>query len=279
MADHEHKPADAHAAGGDAHGEHKKHKKHHHGAHPEHEHEEGWIVSFADNVLLMMGFFVILLAMNMGPKGTSDAAAAPSQSQSQNNILDVAIAVRQAFHNPVRLDSTKAEDQPLIRRMRQRAQEGRVPPRGPDGKDDEHQAVRPTEWSGQGAFVQFGEGLTTLDENSKNTIKQTAERLAGTKWIIEIRGHSSRWESASDVKQAHDLAYARAWAVGSELASQGVSWSQIRLVSAGDATPVIPRARSTDQATMNQRTEILILDETIPADPFSEPVGEFRETP
>ena len=71
MADH-----DEHSGGrggkSDAHADtgHKKHKKHHPHAHEEHEHEEGWIVSFADNVLLQMGFFVILLAMNMGTKAS-----------------------------------------------------------------------------------------------------------------------------------------------------------------------------------------------------------------
>lgn len=43
------------------------------GAHEEHEGAPEWLISFADNVALMMGFFVILLAMNMGPKGGGEA--------------------------------------------------------------------------------------------------------------------------------------------------------------------------------------------------------------
>ena len=69
MSDHEHEgdgeEHDSH--GGGSHGApHAAHEEHHEGA-PE------WLISFADNVALMMGFFVILLAMNMGPKAKGES--------------------------------------------------------------------------------------------------------------------------------------------------------------------------------------------------------------
>lgn len=281
MADHEHKAGES--QGGDAHGAsggHKAHKKHHHhGAHAEHEHEEGWIVSFADNVLLMMGFFVILLAMNMGPKGTSQGDGGVTTTSAQDQILDVAIAVRAAFHNPVRMDSIDPEDLPLILRLRQRAGEGEVPTHGQDGKDADHQAVRPSDWSGQGAYVEFAEGQTAISNEGRVTIAQMVKQLAGTRWIIEVRGHASRWETASNVKRSHDLAYARAWAVASALVAEGANWSQIRLASAGDSAPAVSRTQNVSRSTTNQRAEIIILNETTPPDPYSEPIGEFADPP
>ena len=67
MADHDEHGEHEEGHGGGSHG----------GGHAAGGHEEGhegapeWLISFADNVALMMGFFVILLAMNMGPKGSS----------------------------------------------------------------------------------------------------------------------------------------------------------------------------------------------------------------
>ena len=59
--------------------DHAKHDSGHHGgAHGGHgggheEEEEGgapeWLISFADMVMLLMGFFVILFALNVQPKG------------------------------------------------------------------------------------------------------------------------------------------------------------------------------------------------------------------
>ena len=72
---HGHGGGDSHGGGhGDGHGGKKKHKKHHGGGHGG-GHEEGhegapeWLISFADMVMLMMGFFVIMFAMNLQPKG------------------------------------------------------------------------------------------------------------------------------------------------------------------------------------------------------------------
>lgn len=263
MAGHE-----KHEQGGHADTEHKKHKKHHPHAHAEHEHEEGWIVSFADNVLLMMGFFVILLAMNMGPKGTSDAPASAAPSDS---LLDFAISVREAFHNPVDLSSTDPNDLPLIQRIRRRESGGELRDRAPDGDSHNVQSVRPTQWAGDGGFVQFTENSSQLSETAQTTVKQVAARVADSQWMVEVRGHVSRWETWRDTKKARDLAYQRAWSVGVELTRHGVKWEQIRLVSCGDSAPAVARARTADEGVSNQRAEIVVLPETMPPDPFGSP--------
>src|SRR5207253_495923 len=97
------------------HHDEKEHKKHssHGGSHGGGGHEEAhegapeWLISFADNVTLMMGFFVILLAVNMGPKGNGPTEN-PKQGDSQipqPDLLDAQIAIREAFNNPVNLNS------------------------------------------------------------------------------------------------------------------------------------------------------------------------------
>ncbi len=249
---------------GEAEGEHKKHKKHHPHRHEEHEHEEGWIVSFADNVLLMMGFFVIMLAMNMGPKGTASAS-----KETEDRMADFAIAVREAFNSPVDMGSNAAGDQSLIRRMRERTTKGEVTTPGPDGRDQQAQTVRQTNIRGADGFVEFDQHATTLTESSNRTIRQMAERIVGKRWMVEIRGHSSKWESQRDQRVARELSYERAYSVAAELVKLGVKWDQIRLVASGDGAPVAARASSKDDARTNQRVEILILKEAMPDDAYS----------
>lgn len=263
MAEHEKQDKDDHGGKGHGGGGHKKH--HPHMPH-EHEHEEGWIVSFADNVLLMMGFFVILLAMNMGPKGKSDAEPKAGAS---DGLLDFAISVREAFNNPVALDSTLPEDQPLIRRLRERAQPGDVRTKGPSGRDGPSQVVRRSGQSGEDGFVQFDSNKSLMTESGRETIREIAKRVAGSRWMIEVRGHASRWESWGDERKSRELSYQRAWAVGMELVQQGLTWDQIRLTASGHSSPVVTRANSSREDESNQRAEIMLLDEPVPEDPFS----------
>jgi hypothetical protein len=117
---------DPHAKKDAGHGDdgHKK-KKHgghgggHGGSHEEHEGAPEWLISFADMVMLMMGFFVIMFALNSQPKG-GNAGGGGEQSEGVANepdIIDFAIAVRRAFHNEVDLSSTDPKDQLLIQRI------------------------------------------------------------------------------------------------------------------------------------------------------------------
>src|ERR1041384_7836114 len=91
--------------------EHKKHASHggHGGGHEEgHEGAPEWLISFADNVALMMGFFVILLAMNMAKPsmgGIGGQEKNPGGGESPA-IQDFVIAMRQAFGNPVNPNSS-----------------------------------------------------------------------------------------------------------------------------------------------------------------------------
>src|SRR5215831_2708874 len=96
-----------HSGGGHSH----SHGGSHGGGHEEaHEGAPEWLISFADNVALMMGFFVIMLAMYMKPVVEAAAAASSEGAGSEkgqmaqqvsNDMLDLAIELRQAFNNPV----------------------------------------------------------------------------------------------------------------------------------------------------------------------------------
>src|ERR1051325_10394638 len=90
------------------------HEEHHEGA-PE------WLISFADNVALMMGFFVILLAMNMAHKTVGGGGKRGSGGGADD--IDFVLAIRQAF-NPIDMTSENPTEAPLRKRLRERATEG-----------------------------------------------------------------------------------------------------------------------------------------------------------
>src|SRR5437773_3233542 len=112
MADKEHEQKEGshgHSGGGGHHG----------GGHEEaHEGAPEWLISFADNVALMMGFFVILLAMNMAkPTLGGIGGAAKNTTDSSPEMEDFAIEVRKAFNVPVDINSTNPNEAPLVRRL------------------------------------------------------------------------------------------------------------------------------------------------------------------
>jgi flagellar motor protein MotB len=262
---------DAHGGGGgDAHGGgHKKHKKHHPHMPHEHEHEEGWIVSFADNVLLQMGFFVILLAMNIGPKANEQQGAGSEGQTPNNSMLDFAIAMRAEFNNPVRLDSSAPEDAPLIRRMKERQAVGETHTPGPEGDKHNVQSIRPDDWVNKGGYVEFDDRSSELSDQAKETLEAVANGIVGQQWIIEVRGHASRLEAGRDHKAGMDLSFERASVVAAELMKHGVSADVLRVVACGVYDGVKARPSSESDYAANQRVEVVHTLKTRPADPYS----------
>src|SRR5690606_16911888 len=137
--------------------------------------------------------------------------------------------------NPVELDSTRPADQPLVDRLKRRDRSGGAATPGTNGEDQSVQSVRPGSYFDEGTIVRFAEGSSTIDDAGRADIRTIAERTRGLTTVIEVRGHASVAEGFRRPEAAMTIAYERAMAVARELAAQGVAWSRIRLVAAGDA--------------------------------------------
>jgi outer membrane protein OmpA-like peptidoglycan-associated protein len=265
MSETEHNKPEGHAkphkhGGGHGHGGGGGHEEAHEGA-PE------WLISFADNVALMMGFFVILLAMNMakasvgggGSKGDTGTTTVQTA-----DMIDFAIAMREAFNNPVNMHSTNPADQALIRRILQRAGKSETRDPGVKGYEQDVQSIRPNDYYAYSGVIPFAENSSEIPEGSRHVITEMAQKVRGLRVIVEVRGHVSAVESDHGPETAMRLASERALAVAQALSSAGVDWWQMRLVVCGDNDRLakFPNTRDADQS--NARVEIVLTDEVVP---------------
>jgi flagellar motor protein MotB len=261
----------------------KKHAPAPHGhgagaAHDEEEHHEGapeWIISFADNTALMMGFFVILLAMNMAPKGsnaspTGDPNADPGQPTAAQ--LDWALGVREGFNNPVRLDSTDPRDALLLKRLKERM-ELEKKEQAPKGTYDKVQSLRKSDYYSVSAAVGFPGHSAELGGEARKTIQDTAAHLRGVRLMVEVHGHCSAAEAYVSLDKGMALSFNRAMAVARELTKLGIDWRQIRLIAHGDADRSRAAAHTAGQQPVNQRVEIVRTDQLMAE---SDPPGDRR---
>jgi outer membrane protein OmpA-like peptidoglycan-associated protein len=281
MADHEHKDehgeGEGHSGGSHGHGG----GGHGGGGHEEaHEGAPEWLISFADNVALMMGFFVILLAMNMGPKAKSESEGnGTSAGNPDDRMLDFVIAVREGFNNPIDLGSDDPQEARLRERLLQRLNGG-TSMDGPEGKHKDLQATRPTDYTNIGGRIDFDEGSSLINPAARDVVDDVADRVKGLHWIIEVRGHASPFETLPerDPLKAFQLSSARAMAVAQAMAQRGVRWDQIRVVACGDGDRIVGRAHDSKEDAANQRVEIVVTKDLLPPDPYSrDESGATRE--
>jgi flagellar motor protein MotB len=229
------------------------------GGHEEHEGAPEWLISFADNVMLMMGVFVILLAMNMakvttgGIGGTDDMGGTPDE-----RMADFAIALRSAFNNPVDIGSGDPRDAVLIRRLIQRAHRGSATQQGPMGENDSLQGVRDTDYNSIAATIEFAEHSGTLTDAARRSLAEVIEHTQGYLNIVEVRGHVSTFEIRDERSHGYDLAFQRALAVARELNVLGIDWSRIRMVSCGDSERISQGDYTRGVGAKDQRVEIVL---------------------
>lgn len=272
MSDHEehheegrsHKSHGGHPAGGGVHAE------------GEHEGAPEWLISFADNVALLMGFFVILLAMNMkaptaGGIGGVDGPHTPPPSK---QWLDMVIAIREAFHTPIQLDSDDPREAHLRERLRERENEeaGESIREGPEGSKTDLQGLRPSDYVVPAAVVRFETGSADLSASAQAKARLDAREIAGKlNIIIEVRGHVSAAESRRDVEKGWQLAHLRALTVARLMIEEGIPARHVRIVACGDASPVKARADTFGDHATNQRVELVVIQETPDPDQFADP--------
>jgi flagellar motor protein MotB len=264
----EHKKHDDHGEhGGESHGGGGHGGGHGGGAHEEHEGAPEWLVSFADNVMLQMGFFVILLAMNMGPKGGGgDGPPSEGEGEPTTAMIDFALGLREAFNNPVDPDDPNENPQ-FVKRLKELRGEGDFS--GPQGDKPTQQSLRESNFVNIGAKIAFEDNSTKLTQAARETMAQTAEKLRGLRFYIEIRGHCSPSESMRDPLRAMKLSYDRAAAAAATLVEYGVKWEQLRIMAYGDNDRLVSRTYSRENDRNNQRVEVVVTTQTLPGDPYA----------
>ncbi len=241
------------------------HEEHHEGA-PE------WIISFADNVALLMGFFVMLLAMNMREtpsSGSSDSG--PNQGGSPSpHVLDMVLAIRESFHNPPSLHSTDPNDQPLIRRLLERRRPAAASPdNGVIGDEPAVQTIRDGDVAARGGVVMFEDRSAALGADGRRIVRQIAEVVRGRRFLINVSGHVSAAEAFGAPDHGMLLSHQRAVAVAQELEAQGVDWRLVRVIACGDNRRVVAITYDATGHRANQRVEVEVTDEEAPEDPFA----------
>ncbi len=242
------------------------HGAHGGGTHEEHEGAPEWLISFADNVALLMGFFVILLAMNMKEPTTGGIGGAEDFPATTDRELDLIIGIREAFNSPIDMDSADPHEGALARRKVERLGEANQP--GDQGDARESQSTRPTDYSNLGGVVPFDDNSSGLGPRGRLAAEEIGRRVKGLRWIIEVRGHVSPSESFREFEKGMNLSYSRAREVANALVAQGVKASQLRLVACGDSDRRVPLTFDRSLDSFNQRVDVVVTAEPVQDEPY-----------
>ncbi len=265
MSEEKHDEGGSHGGGhGGAHGG---------GGHAEGEHEGApeWLISFADNVALLMGFFVILLAMNMAPKSEGPAGGKGQGGAENSRMVDFVIAVREGFNNPISVNSRNPDEQPFVRRIIEReAGQGESP--GIQGKFQNKQSLERGTAKDVTARISFpGPESVELTPAARATIAATAQKVKSLGYVIEVRGHASQFEAMKGFDSANRLSFERAMVVAKALVENGVARENISIGSRGDADRLRKKTFDPDEAQENQRVEVIVTNEPLAEDHHAAP--------
>lgn len=266
MSDHEHDSESSGHGGGGGHGGGSHGGGHGGGAHEEHEGAPEWLISFADNVTLMMGFFVILLAITMGKLAAasgSSGAGSPGGAPS-DQMMDAAIAIRAAFNNPVNLHSLNPRDAELVQYMLRQRGEGTQIEDGPPGTAQKLQSIRPSDYHRVCTAVPFDSGGLELNEAGRTRIREAVGHLRGLNFVIDVRGHVSAKDASRTPDRGMRICFDRAMAVAQALVADGIEWRRIRIISTADNERLAARAYGDAAQQANDRVDVVLTDEVAP---------------
>jgi flagellar motor protein MotB len=219
-----------------------------------------WIFTFADLVMLMMGFFVILwvLKPNPNPKGAQ---------ASDDDMIKMAAAIRDAFGYQPKAGSSDPVDMRMImdRMHSKKTPDGpgeggktSLRPDGPQGTDPLVTAIRTGPQAVVGGKIIFDRGDSKLTPEIDQVLDQVADQIRGHRDIVMIKGHTSLddFDDSAKPEQKMDLSLRRAQAVADYLTAHGVMPDILRVQGCSTFEPVVQREYSLNSQMMNRRVEV-----------------------
>lgn len=213
-----------------------------------------WIFTFADLVMLMMGFFVILWVLK--PPAGKDGEAVKALSDEQVG------EIRGAFgYEPDPRSSDPIDRAMLKRRIPHAPMDGdktSIEKKGTDGTEPEVQMIRPSKQVGMGVKVLFDPGDAKLSDESKKALGVIAHEIIGHNNLFMVKGHASTddYPDGTDDALKMSLALRRAQLAADYLVSIGVSRETLRVQGCSTYEPVRQQAYTADARSLNRRVEV-----------------------
>lgn len=220
-----------------------------------------WIFTFADLVMLMMGFFVILWVLKPAPGD-------PKTAESNQALpIELLAAIREAFgHLPDPNSKDPVDVFMLMKKLEKlKPQKGegdggktKLEQKGIDGSHPEVELIRPSKQVGTGVRVLFVPGDARLSIEAMRALDVIAERVRGHRNIFMVKGHTSTDDLADggDDRLKMDLSLRRAQAAADYLVSKGVDRETLRVQGCSTYEPVVQRAYTGDLRALNRRVEV-----------------------
>jgi len=220
-----------------------------------------WIFTFADLVMLMMGFFVILWVLKppAGKQGAGDAAA-------QAHWIEVEAAIRGAFghipdpqskdpvdiemlyHNLQRINLNNPGDGGKINRLEKL----------PEGQSDDVTTIRVGKYATEGGKLTFERGDAKLSADAKEALGDIAAIVRGHRNLVFVKGHTALddFPATATADQKMQLSIRRAQAAAAYLTSQGVDPALLRVEGCSTFEPLVQHEYTADALQANRRVEV-----------------------
>jgi flagellar motor protein MotB len=218
-----------------------------------------WIFTFADLVMLMMGFFVILwvLKPDPGKKGAPE---------SDDYVVKIAASIRGGFgYTPNPSSRDPVDIQMIINGMSKthppgEGKRGKTDnePKGAVGTENEVTNIRPSDHATEGGKMLFDHGSAVLSDQMKADLDAVADVVRGHRNIVMVKGHTSLDDfpdTATD-EQKMDLSLKRAQAAADYLAQKGVEPRILRVQGCSTFEPLTQRQYTQDAQALNRRVEV-----------------------
>jgi flagellar motor protein MotB len=220
-----------------------------------------WIFTFADLVMLMMGFFVILWVLKP-PSGK------PEQETLDPKWLEVVAKIREAFKYVPDPQSKDPIDMYMLMKKIEQIQlplknpgaggETKIPRTGAEGTDPEVTSVRQGAQAIVGGKLIFDAGSATLTPETMNALNQIADQVRGHYNIVLVKGNTSLddFPDGTGPEQKMDLSIRRAQGVADYLTQHGVEPAILRVQGCSTFEPVVQRVYAPDAQGQNRRVEV-----------------------